>query len=474
MSITPTDEAIGVQASRYGFLIFAPSIQVGARSSFNHCRICELKKAGEMWMARGRTKIPLGSATEKLLDLLQTRVAASTRSTREGQVTYIIGNNGTGKSRALGALAERLSTMRPARTVACISNSIHDRFKYGDNKRVRYLGARNAPNAVFLSAVDRQVIRLILQAMAIDRQLFGALCETVAMDLTFRLGKDVENQVRKMLEVPPERVKGRRRANTFKALGATRPLSVLRRIAKGTGRFERLTEVQVRWLLQYVELGIDIELDVALSSGTSMNFGQLSTGEQNRMLVLAKVLSVMEQGAVFLIDEPEISLHLHWQMRFHETLMTLLSRVTRFHVVIATHAPVVISEAAKYDPRSQKNLVAILRHKVKEGERPGDVTPGTGEVTLETHSFAEVASHDQLVLRYFQSSPYHAREISVEIADTVLCVAEGVKDSPEAVNLLKQLKATEGLSDETQAQIDEAISLVRHDWIQTIKESELE
>lgn len=421
---------------------------------------------------RGKFTPSMQSATERLTDLLQERVAASTRSTREGKVTYIVGNNGTGKSRVLGALAERLHIMRPARTVACIANSIHDRFKYGDSGRVRYLGARNATNAVFLSAISRQVIRLILQAMVIDRKLFGALCESVSMDLTFRIGKDVESQVKRVLEVPPERTKGKRRANTFKALGGARPLAVLRRIAQGPGRFERLNEVQIRTLLKYIELGIDIELDVVLPGGTLMNFGQLSTGEQNRMLVLAKVLSVMEQGTVFLIDEPEISLHLHWQMRFHETLMTLLSRLTRFHVVIATHAPIVISEAAKYDPLSQKNLVAILRHNVTEGERLGNVIPGRGSVALETHSFADVASHDQLVLRYFQASPYHAREISVEIADTVLGVAEGGKDTADAVELLQRLKATEGLSDETQAQIDEAISLVRRDWIQSLKESE--
>lgn len=428
-------------------------------------------------MARGRTDVPLSSATEQLLDLLQERIAASTRSTREeGQVTYIIGNNGTGKSRVLGALAERLRDTRPARLVACIANSVHDRFKYGDSDigRVRYLGARNATNAVFLSAIDRQVSRLILRAMLIDRQLFGALCAAVNMNLTFSLKQDIESQVKKSLELPPERTKGRRRASTFRALGAARPLGVLRRIAEGSGRFENLTNVQINWLLQYLELGIDIELNISLSDGTSMNFGQLSTGEQNRTLVLAKVLSAMEPGAVFLIDEPELSLHLHWQMRFHETLMTLLSRLTRFHIVIATHAPIVISEAAKYDPRNRKNLVAILRHNVKEGERPGDVAPGAGEVTLERHSFADVASHDQLVLRYFQSSPYHAREISVEIADTVLSVAEGAKESTDAVNLLQRLKATEGLSGEAQAQIDEAISLVCRDLVQSIKGNGLE
>lgn len=84
------------------------------------------------------------------------------------------------------------------------------------------------------------------------------------------------------------------------------------------------------------------------------------------------------------------------------------------------------------------------------------------------HSFAEVASHDQLVLRYFQSAPYHSREISMEIADTVLRVAEGVKDSHAAQTLLQRLMSTEGLSDEAKVQIREAISLVQRDWTHSV------
>jgi hypothetical protein len=272
------------------------------------------------------------------------------------------------------------------------------------------------------------------------------------------------------LKEPPEPSKGRRRkATIFKALGYARNLTVLRRIAKGPSRFDRLTLLQLPMLLEYLKLGLDIHLDVVFEDQRQLEFGQLSTGEQNRILVLAKVLSVMEDGAVFLIDEPEVSLHLHWQMKFHETLMRLLTGLNRFHVVVATHAPVVISEAAKFDPNNQQNLVAILRHELSEGERAGDVAPGRGNVTLETHSFAEVASHDQLVLRYFQSAPYNAREISVEIADTVLRVAERVKETPDAVMLLEGLKDTLGLSSGAQRQIDEAISLVRRDWMQLTK-----
>ena len=413
-------------------------------------------------MARAGAENARKTAAEQLVDLLVERVAASTRNPRAGRVTYIVGNNGTGKSRALGALADRLSAARPARTVACIANSIHDRFKYGDTGRVRYLGARNQTNAVFLSGIDRQLSRLLLRAMIIDPRLYSALRDTVSMDLAFNIGKDYRAQVKKLLE-RSERNTGRRsKATTFKALAAAQPLAILQRIAQGPGKFELLTKVQIRTLFQYLELGVDIQLDVVLRGKERLNFGQLSTGEQNRMLLLAKVLSTMEPGAVFLIDEPEVSLHLHWQMRFHETLMELLTKkLSRFHIVIATHAPVIISEAAKYDPASQKNLVAILRHDVKDGEVLGEISIGHSEVSLETRSFFEVASHDQLVLRYFQSAPYHAREISVEIADTVLGVAEGVKAPTEAEALLRRLMSTEGLSKEAITQIEDALSVVR-------------
>lgn len=419
-------------------------------------------------MARIKHLNTLNSATEQLLALLQQRIARSTRSSRAGKVTYIIGNNGTGKSRVLGALAERLSTTRPLRTVACIASSIHDRFTFGSSGQVRYLGVRNATNAVFLSAMARQLSRLILQAMAIDRERFNALREAVNMDLVFRLGNNVESNVKKILE-GSDREKVNSKAVHFKHLVTSRYASIIRRIASGSGQFERLTDLQIQTLLQYLELGIEIDLYVALDDGLLLNFVELSTGEQNRILVLAKVLSSMEEGAVFLIDEPEVSLHLHWQMSFHETLMKLLSKLARFHVVIATHAPVVISEAAKYDPLNKENLVAILRHEVGEDENPIAIKFGKGNVILETHSFADVASHDQLVLRYFQTSPYEARAISAEIADTVLSVAEGTKELSEAATILKRLKATQGLSEEALQQINQAISLIDRDLVCSIK-----
>lgn len=410
------------------------------------------------------TRSTTGNSDESstfIKDLLK-RISASTSRVSEGRVTYLIGDNGTGKSRILATLAEQLGGARPARTVACISNSIYDRFKPRDIGRVRYLGARNAPNAVFHSAIDRLLSRIILQAMLLDRRLLTQLSDAIKMQFSFSLGEHLKDQVEKLIDLKTRR--GQTRADLLNA----RSLSMLERISKAGGRFESLTEPQIRVFLRYLELNIDFDLNVRVPDGRVLKFENLSTGEQNRTLLFAKILSAAEEGSVFLIDEPEISLHLHWQMGFHGTLMKLLSGLRRFHVIVATHAPIVISEAAKLDPENQRNSVAVLRRRTANSELLSEHSPGAAAVNYEFHTFADVASHEQLVLRYFRTAPYHAREVSIEIADTVLNVAERTTSVSRAKKLLLELRDAVGLSDEAIRQIDSALNLIERKLVHAL------
>ena len=412
-------------------------------------------------------------ATKALVQRLMERIGKTVRSTRYGRVTYVIGNNGTGKSRILAELAKRLGEEHPRRAVACIANSVHDRFTFGDHGRVRYLGARNAPNAVFQSAVDRQLCRFVLQAMNADHRHFTRLSEATNMELTFSIGLESLEKIERLDEHVPSESRAteriRKRAERHDLLGG-RSLGLLRRIKGGDGRFSSLTQPQIRVLLQYLDLNIDITVRVGLPDGSAIPFGALSTGEQNRMLLLAKMVSAMEEGAVFLIDEPEISLHLHWQMELHQTIVKLMAGLSRFHLVIATHAPIIISEAARMDTDRQ-NMVAVLRRVSEDGKRLQDLGPGVGKMAFDMHTFDEVASHEQLVLRHFQTAPYAAREISVEIADTVLNVADGVAKDVEAVSLLRDLRSAKGLPTKAVEQIDAAISLIERDLVTSIRGS---
>lgn len=107
-------------------------------------------------------ELDLDYSSGELVQSILKRIEDSTARKGKGKFTYIIGNNGSGKSRVLGALSEKLESKQPRSIVACIASSIHDRFQYGDHGNVKYMGARNARNAVFLTAIERDLSRYIL------------------------------------------------------------------------------------------------------------------------------------------------------------------------------------------------------------------------------------------------------------------------------------------------------------------------
>ena len=93
--------------------------------------------------------------------------------------------------------------------------------------------------------------------------------------------------------------------------------------------------------------------------------------------------------------------------------------------MIATHAPVIISEAARYDKENLHNVVVPYWIESPRKTYASKDNSASGKFTFKLHSFAEVSSHEQLVLRQFHTAPYQAREVAVEIAEAVLRVAEG-------------------------------------------------
>lgn len=403
---------------------------------------------------------------ENFIGELLRRIRTSMRSKRGGRFTYVIGNNGTGKSRALAELAEGLNEVRSEKVIACIASSIHDRFKFGDHERIKYMGARNGTNAVFLAAIERKLGRYILQAMLIDRRLLHELSKAVNLELSFSVAKNSIEALRSAgAKKTRDAIRLAERAEQSGLLNA-RPLGMLKRIVESDGRFESLTDAQISTLIRYLDINIDMEIRFKYGE-ESIGFGGLSTGEQNRLLLFAKILSVLEEGTIYLIDEPELGLHLHWQMEFHRTIVNLLSRIDRFYVVVATHSPIIISEAARFDCKSDSNAVAVLSRKGLDGLRVRDYGADVGSVSFDFHSFSKVASHEQLVLRQFQTSTYQTREVSVEVADTILSVAEGEKDKAEAISILDELQHVVGLSPEAEVQISAAIRLLSRDLVKS-------
>ena len=96
---------------------------------------------------------------------------------------------------------------------------------------------------------------------------------------------------------------------------------------------------------QYKKLRIDRKEGFVfeISQGRFVPPAELSSGEQHEVVLAHQLLFNVPEGALILIDEPELSLHVAWQQDFLKDLEKI-SAVIRMDFLIATHSPQVIND----------------------------------------------------------------------------------------------------------------------------------
>lgn len=69
---------------------------------------------------------------------------------------------------------------------------------------------------------------------------------------------------------------------------------------------------------------------------------KLSSGEQHEIVMFYDLIFNSKKDELVLIDEPELSLHISWQMEFVNELMEII-QANHFYVVLSTHAPQIVN-----------------------------------------------------------------------------------------------------------------------------------
>lgn len=69
----------------------------------------------------------------------------------------------------------------------------------------------------------------------------------------------------------------------------------------------------------------------------------LSSGEQHELVMFYDLIFSTSENTLILIDEPELSLHIKWQLSYVEELLDII-KVTGFSAVLATHSPQIIHD----------------------------------------------------------------------------------------------------------------------------------
>lgn len=85
-------------------------------------------------------------------------------------------------------------------------------------------------------------------------------------------------------------------------------------------------------------------VEVQQNGGVVTDLKRASSGQLGMATALLSLASEIQDGSLVLIDEPEISLHPEWQVKYIGLLLDTFEAYQGCHFVIATHSPLVISE----------------------------------------------------------------------------------------------------------------------------------
>lgn len=325
-------------------------------------------------------------------------IAKRLRDKNHPTCTYIIGNNGAGKSLLLRELIDQI----PEQSTVGISTGINDRFpKGGSNHRnFEYKGVRTGSQSITISKISRNTTK-IAAGIFKSQQRLDALTECLEC-LGYKANYYFTLKPETVLDQTPADIQ-------------FRPLSSI-------AHNNRIPQNLEDYEFGVVRLG-DYERVTPYSA--------LSSGEQNINYLLLSIITAEREGKVFLIDEPEISLHLQWQQTLPK-VFHILSRRFGISFVVATHSPTLVSNA------SNPNTYSYQLHQ-------GD---------LRLLSDEERFSVESIILDGFKTYTPNNREVHEKCARLVArtMAARNDPDAQTGNDILSELSKLEDLITTSQGQ----------------------
>ncbi|MBS0044492.1 ATP-binding protein [Shewanella sp. M16] len=313
--------------------------------------------------------------------------------------TVIIGENGTGKTRLLNDI---LSTVRELKTekivqknitlhytekdksfsnIVAISTSLNDKLPFSDNNKFhddyyQYCGIRETSNASWTSSLMRKTIDNLLVCIEKNqskqvKKILDFLDLSSQFRITFKF-KNIKNfdltdcsgeDLHDFIKLYSENT-SRMQVDKIRSFSSEQAKSIIENFIPLVRKFDK-NEYYIEVIVSNNTEGfvdayenLDILRRVGLISSVSLSlsrtdrtsnysFVDASSGEALLLHSLTAFIRYVSNNSLVIIDEPEISLHPNWQIKYFSLLNTMLSNVKNCHVIIATHSHFLISELDK-------------------------------------------------------------------------------------------------------------------------------
>ena len=110
------------------------------------------------------------------------------------------------------------------------------------------------------------------------------------------------------------------------------------------GKLKAFTDIlnERRFTFKRIDISKEEGFKFSTHQGKLLALGDLSSGEQQEVVLLYELLFEVKPGTLVLIDEPELSLHVVWQKQFLDDLLKIIE-LQKINVIIATHSPQIIN-----------------------------------------------------------------------------------------------------------------------------------
>ena len=280
-----------------------------------------------------------------------------------------------------GGTETSLSAIPFPKRVATVSHLATDKFRFSRNESsdfYRYLGLRQATNLTTTGALEAKVMQSLF--IGFTQEGFterlhtwlslAGMTQDVGVAITL-LNEDLLTCNRHGFETialkAAHRKVGAARVSAFESSEAwPRDLDNMWRLFlklrdlfwSEDGKFPSVTIVlkellsvssDARSLIDGFEAArrwkLFREASLILSKpGGRFRFSDLSSGEQQLIGTNARLLAELESNSLVVIDEPEISLHPDWQIKYVPTLLKSLNAIPATHVIIATHSHFMVAD----------------------------------------------------------------------------------------------------------------------------------
>lgn len=308
--------------------------------------------------------------------------------------TVIIGENGSGKTRLLNEIISK-NRKRDEKTqskinilttsnndhlnkIVAISTSFNDKLPFSDNdkfydEKYQYCGIRETSNASWTSSLMRKTLDNLLVCIEKNQsEEIKSILDFLGLSNKFRItfhlkykkGLNLENCIPEQLE---EYVKdyyyntSRMQVEKFRDFSLKNADSIIHNfipLLKGENQKEKYIEIKVSNkteditgafehldLLRRVGIIDNVRLNLSRKDKSlSYAYIDASSGEAQLLYSMTAFLRYVSDNCLVIIDEPEISLHPNWQIKYFSLLNLLLDKVNGCHIIIATHSHFLVSE----------------------------------------------------------------------------------------------------------------------------------